>query len=324
MTGSNAYLPAVDGDEALADYLRYLDVVSIDALTQALAQIEAQAAWSEMTDSAGERTARLVIAALKDSQPFSVVRIGDGEGNILGAFDGDFEKARHYSTREILEMMFGTADFLVPEIEALRAGMAAAVLGADVLGVSDPVRIGRLRAVREEPGESQDVRGYMGSYESLLQTAFLLGQKAGASPATVTNHVHRYMLPHLPAVIAAAREITLIGPYDLRPEFATTFGRSDLRVHLIPNQAFNAPGQGAKWYPERQRGILQDLVVRPGGLFMVAAGLAAKEICHRIKLAGGVAIDIGSAVDVWRGVPVRRYHDADFIALHRLRSIDDD
>lgn len=323
MTLSNAYLPAVDSDDASADYLRYLETVSIGALTQALAKIEDQAAWSDMTESAGERTAQRVIDALREGRPFSMVRIGDGEGNILGAFDPDFEKARHFSARGILQMMFGTADFAVSEIEAMRVGLAAAARHADVLGVSDPMRIAGLQGLREKSEGSQDVRGGMGSYESILQTALLLRHNEGSSPAAVTNHVHRYMLPHLPAVIGAAHAVTLIGPYDLRLEFAATFGRDDLRVHQIPNQASNAPGQGAKWYPEHYHTMLNDLEIAPGALFMVAAGLLGKELCHRIKMGGGVAIDIGSAVDVWRGVPVRRYHDPGFIAQHRLRSARD-
>lgn len=319
MTPWNAYLPTVDGDEALADYRRYLEAVSIEALTRALAEIEDRAAWSDMTEGAGERTARRAINALKDGRPFSMVRIGDGEGNILGAFGPDFRKARHFSARGILQMMFGTADFPVPEIEALRDAMAAAVQDADVVGVSDPVRIAGMRRVRETPDASPDVRGHMGSYESLLQTAVLLRDRDGSSPAAVTNHVHRYMLPHLPAVIGAAREVALIGPYDLRPEFAAAFGRDDLTVHLIPNQASNAPGQGAKWYPQPYGAMLDALRIAPGALFVVAAGILSKALCHRIKRGGGVAIDIGSAVDVWRGVPVRQYHDPGFIARHRLR-----
>lgn len=323
MIPSNAYLPPVSVDDAVADYLHYLETVTSEAATRVLAEIEDQAAWSDMTEGAGLRTARCAIDALRHGRPFSMVRIGDGEGNILGAFDPDYTKARHFSARGILLMMFGTADFTLSEIQVMRAEMAAAVRHADVLGVSDPTRIVGLQGLRDRSEECQDVRGGMGSYESILQTALLLRQDGGSSPGVVTNHVHRYMLPHLPMVIGAARAVTLIGPYDLRPEFAANFGRDDLRVHLIPNQASNVPGQGGKWYPEQYHALLNDLQIAPRTLFLVAAGLLGKALCQRIKSAGGVAIDIGSVADVWRGVSVRRYHDPDFIARHRLRSAHD-
>lgn len=318
MPDPDAMLPFIERDEALAYYLEFVDATPIERLTQALAELEAGAVECDLTESGGARAAELASAALKQGRPFSLVRLGDGEGNILGAFDPDFAKARHFSTRQILTMMFGTADFTLDEIQTMRSEMAAAALGADVLGVSDPVRVARLEALRRQPDDVQDVRGFLGSYESILQAATLLRGKSDRPPSIMTNHVHRYLLPYMSEVIAAAREITLIGPYDLRRAFAETFGRADLRVHLIPNQDSNNPGQGAKWYPDLHQTIRDELQIVPGGLFLVAAGLVGKGLCHRIKQGGGVAIDMGSAVDVWRGVPVRKYHDEDFIARHRL------
>ena len=317
MLDPDAFLPAVDPQAALADYGRYVEANTIEDLAQALRVIESAAYEADLTEAGGARAAERVIGALGRGEPFSLMRIGDGEGNIMGAFDPDFAVARCFSTRLILEMMFGTADFPVREIEAMRRDMADAIESADVLGVSDPVRIGRLQILRDEPGERQDVRGYMGSYESILQVASRLRETGRRPPLAVSNHAHRHMMAHFPAIIAAAGRVTLIGPYDLGQAFMGAFGR-EARTLLIPNQASSTPGEGAKWYPEHHDALLAGIRPTPGELFLVSAGLLGKGLCRHVKAGGGVALDIGSAVDVWRGKPVRAYHDPGFITRFRL------
>lgn len=311
-------LPQIDRETALADYDRYVRAVPIDAITKALNTIENAAIETDLTEEGGERAAIMAGRALRDGAPFSLVRIGDGEGNILGALDPDFASARHFSTRAILEMMFGTADFTAEEVQTAARTMRAAVLSADVLGVSDHIRISRLRALRHAPEGRDDIRGYMGSYESVLQVSSLLARTGSRPPLVVSNHVHRHMMPEFPDIIAAARQITLIGPYDLREAFARVFGCSDVRVCLIPNQASSSPGEGGKWYPERYLSLLERLDISAGGLFLISAGVLGKALCAAVKAGGGVALDIGSVADVWHGKPVRKYHDADFLTRFQL------
>lgn len=311
-------LPHIDQESALADYDRYVAAVPINALTRALAAIEHAAVEADLTETGAERAAAMAIKALRDGSPFSLVRIGDGEGNILGALDPDHANARHFSTRAILEVMFGTPGFSTYEVEVMAREMAAAVLSADVLGVSDHVRIDRLQQLRQSPDGRADIRGYMGSYESILQVSSLLARASYRPPFVVSNHVHRYMMSALPEIIAAARDVTLIGPYDLRGAFAQAFGRPSTRICRIPNQASSSPGEGSKWYPKHYTFLLERLQIAPGGLFLISAGVLGKALCAAVKAAGGIALDIGSAMDVWHGKPVRKYHDAAFLDRFQL------
>lgn len=318
MPDPDAPLPPVSREEALQDYDRYVDSISIDHLTAELQSIETRASHADLTEAGGAYAAEQAVRALREGAPFSLVRIGDGEGNLLGALDPDFRAARDFSTRLILEMMFGDPDFTVQEIETIRDDMRRAVLSADVLGVSDHVRIGRLQTLRQIPEGREDVRGYMGSCESILQVARLLREGDGHGHVAVSNHAHRYMMPWLAQVVAEAKQIVLVGPYDLTRQFAASFGRADLQMRLIPNQASSSPGEGAKWFPDLYQSLIDDLPVRSGTLVLAAAGVLGKPLCAAAKARGGVALDIGSAVDVWRGKPVRKYHDAEFIARYRL------
>lgn len=151
MPDPDAPLPPVSREEALQDYDRYVDSVSIDHLAAELRSIEARASHVDLTEAGGAYAAEQAMRALREGAPFSLVRIGDGEGNLLGALDADFRAARDFSTRLILEMMFGDPDFTAQEIETIRDDMRRAVLSADVLGVSDHVRISRLQTLRQIP-----------------------------------------------------------------------------------------------------------------------------------------------------------------------------
>lgn len=317
MPDPDAPLPPVSREEALQDYDRYVDSVSIDHLTAELQAIETRASHVDLTEAGGAYAAEQAVRALREGAPFSLVRIGDGEGNLLGALDPGFRAARDFSTRLILEMMFGDPDFTVQEIETIRDDMRRAVLSADVLGVSDHVRIGRLQTLRQIPKGRDDVRGYMGSYESILQVARLLRDQGHQGFAASSNYVHRQMMEHYAPVIGAARTVTVIGPYDLAQPFAAAFSRADCRFEAIPNQACTSPGEGGKWYPTRWRALC-NLDVQPSGLFLVAAGLLGKSLCAEIKQRGGVALDIGSVIDVWRGKPVRNYHNDAFMTRFTL------
>jgi hypothetical protein len=43
-----------------------------------------------------------------------------------------------------------------------------------------------------------------------------------------------------------------------------------------------------------------------------------KYYCDLIRRRGGMAIDVGSMMDVWVGKSARRYQTAEFIEKHRL------
>lgn len=318
MSNPDLPVPAIDHQAALSDYDRYIEEVSIESVTDALDAIARNAEHTDFTENGGARAAAMAVQALRDERPFSLVRIGDGEGNILGALDPDFRNARHFSTRAILEMMFGVADFSAREIQDIAEAMKAAAIGADVLGVSDYIRIGRLQDLRQDPAGRSDIRGYLGSYDSILQLRSLLEQSGRRPPYVVSNYVHRQMMDMYGIIMSAAQRVTIVGPYDRGADICQHFGVKEARVIIIPNQASSSPGLGARWYPTRYNAIRQQLDVGPGHLFLVAAGILGKPLCQEIKSLGGVALDVGSVVDVWIGKAVRNYHTSEFLARYAI------
>lgn len=272
----------------------------------------------DFSKNAARKTVDLVVSALNEGRPFSMVRIGDGEGNILGHDASDYVSARKHSLDEILRMMFGTEEFTAIEIYQMADEMRLAISTSDVLGVSDPTRVSKLEQLRNIRRDQIDIRGHMGSYESIIELSKLFSTLKKYNQHIVSNYIHRDIMGEYHQIISAARAITMIGPYGFVDQFTAKFGRTPEQVIQIPNQASNNLGHGEKWFPVTYGSIIRKLQARPSDLFLVSAGLLGKAMCGHIKNIGGVALDIGSVADVWQGNAVRNYHDPAFIARHKL------
>lgn len=311
-------LPVVSAEAALNSYDHYLTSTTIDRLYLALKRVEAFGHRADLAESGASLARDLMIDALERRSALSLVRIGDGEGNILAAFEPRFQEARDHSTREILNMMFATSGFSTAEILRMRHDLIEALVNADILGVSDWVRVGRLEALRQSPDGRSDVRGYMGSYESILQVDKALQASQPRRRLIVSNHIHRYLMDFYASIASRADEVLLIGPYDLSSALQQAFGIQKVRTLTIPNQASSTPGEGAKWFPDAYDRLLANMKVGPGVLTLVAAGLLGKALCRHAQLQGAVALDIGSVIDVWRGKAVRNYHSPEFVDRFRI------
>lgn len=311
-------LPFVSAEAAANSYDHYLAATTINSLSLALKRVEAFGQHADLTESGASLAGDLVIDALERRVALSLVRIGDGEGNILAAFEPHFPDARDHSTREILNMMFATSGFSNAEILRMRRDMVEALVNADILGVSDWLRVGRLEVLRQSPDGLTDVRGYMGSYESILQVDKTLHASQPRPRLIVSNHIHRYLMDFYASIASRADEVLLIGPYDLSSALQQAFNAQKVRTLTIPNQASSTPGEGAKWFPDAYQRLLDNIHVGPGVLTLVAAGLLGKALCRHAQLQGAVALDIGSVIDVWRGKAVRNYHSPAFVDRFKI------
>jgi hypothetical protein len=256
--------------------------------------------------------------------PASIVRLGDGEGNILAANTTEFAAAYELGTQLILALMFGNQHFTSEQITNLRLGMEHAILTADVIGVPDKNRIAfcyhdvQLTELRKAP---IDIRGTIGSLDA-VRLAHLLLEKANARPAILTNcYLHRDLLPFYPQLLQKLPFLGIISCYQgIGDAVREAFNPRCIQVYTIPNQAVNV-GQrpDGVHYPDRYEEIIASLrVPEAGAVFLVAAGIVGKLYCSRIKELGGIAIDIGSVADVWMGQSVRPYHSPDYLRKWRL------
>ncbi|WP_296175485.1 hypothetical protein [uncultured Brevundimonas sp.] len=301
------------------EFSRYMEINSVDKATSDLDWLCAQADYSDVTEGCGALSFDLIRRAIDDRVPLSLVRVGDGEGNILAGSRTDFPSLNAHSETNILRMMFGSESFEPHQVDRMRTGLIEAVVGADILGVSDVARLERMRRRLMSGQTKLDLRGLSGSIESIVGVRRIV-EGSGVRPAAlVSNLAHRYLGGYYRSIFSGLDFLGYVAPYDLDALLLSSFDVDQVEGYRIPNQDSNGVAKGSKWFPAQYDALLDRVrVPHTGAVFVVAAGVLGKSICHHIKALGGIAIDVGSMVDVWAGKGVRNYHDAAFIAAHRL------
>lgn len=257
-------------------------------------------------------------AAIAAHEPLSLIRLGDGEGACLFRPGPDFATLRHPVVGRTLTLHFGNQSYREADFDDWGTRIGAAAAAADILAAPS-LRASRALATQA----SADVRGTVG-----IATAATTAAELALRPGVLffpSWHLHAELLPHYAALLRA-QEIGLVTCYD--EAFASDLCRY-FRANLaglisIAPQAVNTKERIADpLYPagmDRLRRAV-DALARPGLVLLVAAGLAAKDVCVAAAARGAVALDVGSVMDVWAGKSVRPYQTADFVATHRLPTV---
>jgi hypothetical protein len=260
--------------------------------------------------------AQRIRALIDAGRPASCLRLGDGEGNILGADDAEFRNLQRLSAQKAGEMHLGRW-FSSSVLRTWRSATYEAIRNADIIGVPCTERIQSLYRNLEgaKRGRTLDIRGACGTINALR---FAHAALSAASPDRVITNCwfHRDLLPHYREILGGIGELGIVSCYsDLADKLRDSFGAEKVTVFAIPNQISNT-GQRppAPHYPQVFTSVMERLGgIAPGQPVLVAAGLLGKIYCNRIKQCGGIALDIGSVADVWMGRRARRYHDATYL-----------
>ena len=228
---------------------------------------------------------------------FSLVRLGDGEGRLLGYPEIVSKEELDFSLR----IWFGETDFTSVELGDLSGQLRQATLQADVLGLPRPSQL----AVPEW----RAILGPLERYD-LLRNA----------PLLVDTAIHRYLQLGLfyRDLLADLPFCGLITCRDLAAPLARTFHIDQVEQYLIPGEVkYPGPMRG-QHFPARFQQLRETLTVPfPGAMFLVGAGALGKIYCHWIKERGGIALDIGSMCDAWADVGRLRK------SCHRLEIYDE-
>ena len=228
---------------------------------------------------------------LDQGTPCSVIRLGDGEGVVLGYP----EITNRHDIDEYLLRWIRTTDVSEADVRHLVDALRAAVKDADIVGLPRPKQlVGRSYRAVPEAIEAFDLR----------------------NPSTLLTHtaLHRllqYALLYRP-LLRNASFLGLISCRDIAERLQAMFnirarkwygvrGEDVTRFTEFP---VDVPGTVETiHYPDGYRELYETLEVPfPGALFLVGAGAFGKIYCHWIKQRGGVAIDVGSICDSWAGV----------------------
>jgi hypothetical protein len=279
------------------------------ASTRFLIETYARLGLKVVPDPHGRDVADLVAQALQTAMPLSVIRLGDGEMNILATGIYDTPYLDRFCFAASVE---GQEDRFIPDelwMLALREMMMSAVLQADIVGVLgiwhwkqsvDPT-VWPDNFVRDPRGTSGYWRGM--DYVLKLARAGLLQDKVLASA-----HLYFGLLNHLDEIFRHANHVLLItnkvGVLEgLRNKFpCSTF---DLLSVGIPKNSDEPLAESPRFLEIFASQLPRDL---RGCCCLVGAGLWAELYCSWIKQRGGVAVDIGSGFDLLNGTISRPIH----------------
>ena len=226
----------------------------------------------------------LVNAKWSAKQPFSLVRIGDGELSILDHSRTPPERVQHVLRRAMSDRLYTEV-----EIQEMRAGMVWATNTADIVGMYD----------------SFEANDFCTVYEDTLEAAGLEWLTA----CHPNVHIYMQSCGALNRLLAKADRVTLISGRDILERFKFAYPHITADQHLIPvERQYKTLDENeiGEHYPDvyqRIKGLLQP--DGPSHRYLIGAGLLGKEYCSIVKSRGGFALDIGSVFDYWAEVPTR-------------------
>jgi hypothetical protein len=218
------------------------------------------------------------LAASDGGSGFSAIRLGDGEAQVLAGVMADVTGVLGVGP----DGEWNELDD--DEYARLRSRIADAIVAADFVGIPDLVQC------LTGPHSYSDVPVLCHEI-GVPERAIVPGGCDLGWALEISGQVDRLL----------ARCTGIIGPID---------PRSLQRVPRDRDVAWLAvPGELLYYYDdsglETSHWSRFELIAghdfRPGEVWLVGAGVLGKVYCQAIKAAGGVAIDVGSVLDVWSG-----------------------
>lgn len=250
-----------------------------------------------------------IFHAVRECQPFSLVRLGDGEGNIL-AYDTmrtDFPDAYFWGMRFGLDLWFGKdRNFSIYDfMDTIYDDFKSSVKSADIICIPGKDRIESVR------GKSP--RGYAGCAAVVDYVCdWLNNSKNRIGDCNI--HYHLAKSGFFNKLLSQVESCAVVTCHmKLSSMLSEKYDGLKVTEYLIPEEKNNSKTFGVLsqelHYPDVYN-ILQDDLYPDfqGQVFLVAAGPLGKIYCSLIKERGGIAIDIGSIADIWAGYHSRPAH----------------
>ena len=241
---------------------------------------------------------------LGDKQSGSFLRFNDGEGKVSGC--PEYYPA-NLLCRE-LRTHFGNNALTDVDFLSLRNEMNQSFRNADWVGVPPadwPVLFARARPVLENA----------------------VFDESRALPRFTHVSFPQMMLERglFEPILRDRDFLGLVGCRDLRRFFADTYRVRSSSFVSVPEQGGAAySGYLPPHYPRFAHSVVASIrVPYPGALFLVGAGFCGKLYADAVKRRGGLAIDVGSLMDLWAGRFTRPYMNLDAIVDYYERLLAD-
>lgn len=270
--------------------------------------------WS-LQESA-DLVTRLAVSCLTEGAPFSLIRVGDGEGNALAVSGETYNSDLNLKAFNTIFHNQDLQTLHLAEAQRFCRSLERSVCSADVLGIRcinpwhpstfDSLELQYSRGCLEK----KDARGAHGMLHARKQVERLV--EMGCLSDAVLTHAWVYisLIPALPEIVHACKKLIVItGREELRSSFVSRFGSKEIDFVSIPLEAIRRPDKKMRHYPDVYEHVLKGIDGNLAGtLVLVGAGIFGKMYCHAAKQHGAVALDLGSAFDLLAGIRTRPIH----------------
>jgi hypothetical protein len=239
-------------------------------------------------------------AAILTKKPYSMVRLGDGEGRILGY--PSFYNDKQIST-QVLTYQFGVK--VIDELKSkysdspifhgaieLKYGILDALSNADIVGVPSWLHFRKMDETNKNAMLAQ-------------ACCFLCTKDYLDNQKTYYDHyIFRKFQQdgYFSQMLKGIDFLGVVSHTDKNSLLAEKFNIGKMEHYQIPgHQTFMKSEE--LHFPDYFKKLVHKISVPyEGALFFVAAGYLGKIYCNEIKKKGGIAIDIGAIFDAWTGI----------------------
>ena len=224
----------------------------------------------------------LASKAILNGLPFSMIRLGDGEGAIMAM--GDESMQKHVDACFACwfgNQIIGESDRLI-----IKQFLMDSILGSDVIGLPRYAQLDKTIRYAK-------VFEYFPPAEKCI------------SPLFVDSALHFYLQwsRALSLLMRMASRIIVIGPRDIAGKLASVTNVPIVQWLVKGEAAFPGIVTQHHWRKRYDEVInLIDLHAGPRDLVLVGAGLLGKSYVSAARTKGCVGLDIGSVIDGWDNV----------------------
>lgn len=303
---------AQDSDKSTEIYREFLKYVAVHSESEILALLELCETPERFVRH--DAVCDWIKQVLADGAPFSLIRLGDGEGAWLGMSEADeSENATLYESnrREMLNVWF-SEDRAYERLgfRSLSTRLRAVLKRASLIGIPD-----KRRVVHEYNFSS--VRGIpsIGNIFRALVVKDEMPADFIEVPLYCTNDIHLdfHINGHFEELLRGNYKVGVIsGHVDLAERLVSSWKTKVTYQIIIPEEKSFSQVQGVSGierahYPAYFYRTLREIrhSAFSAQLWLVAAGFLGKFYCEQLRQAGVVALDIGSVADGWMGKVTR-------------------
>ena len=255
------------------------------------------------------KVVNLIKQALALKKPLSLIRLGDGEVNLLTYSSYSKTPKLNYFVAEQStnkrSQSFNVSEYTLLQLADM---MHQAVLSADVLGLLGVWRLKPVTVQQFLKNDGINTRGMVGHWRGIDYLLKMKDNKAFKSKAIVSAHCYFSLLEHLDSLFSEfnGSEVLLINN-QAKP--------SEVLLDKYPNVKFTTINLPASQRPLTYdtpyfleavgASLPEDLT---GVLVLIGAGPWAEFYCQWVKERGGVGVDFGTGFDLLIGKNTRPIH----------------